>query len=567
VSSRASPYRSESWFAGDGLEPFFQRMALKTQGYSEADFRGRPVIGICNNWNEMSRCHLHFRRLAQAVKQGIWQAGGFPMEFPSMPMGADFARPGGISFMHRNLLAMEIEQTITVNPLDGVVLLGACDETIPGMLMAVASLDIPSIVLPGGPSLNGKWRGLEVGLSSDCNRFYADYKAGELTASEWRDLESVERSPGHCNTMGTASTMGCLAEVMGMALVGSATVPAVDSNRMRIAHAVGQRSVELVKEDLKPTRIMTRPAFDNAIRALSAIAGSTNAVIHLTAIAGRLGVDLPLGRFGELSNDTPVLVNVKPAGEYLMDDFYLAGGVPALLHELSPLLELSAMTVSGLTLGESIANTVTQDRRVIGTLDTPFYGGGGFRVLFGNLAPDGAVLKQSAASSTLLSNSGRAIVFDDYSDYVSRIDDPALDARKEDVLVLRNGGPRGAPGMPELACMNLPRNLLASGVRDMVRISDSRMSGTAFGTVVLHVCPEAWVGGPLAAVRTGDTIRLSATEGRIDLAVSERELRRRLAEWRPSTRSLRGYAGLYAEHVTQANEGCDLDFLRGARAV
>lgn len=558
-------YRSAEWFEAGGIDGFLQRTAMKAEGFSEDDFQGRPVIGICNNWSELTRCHLHFRQLVDAIKRGVWQAGGFPLEFPSMTMGADLARPTGISFMHRNLLAMEVEQTIRAYPIDGVVLLGACDETIPGMLMAVASLDIPSIMLPGGPGLNGKWRGQDVGSSTDTHRLFAEFRAGNISASDWRDLEShTERSSGHCTTMGTASTMACIAEALGIAPSGGAAIPAVDSNRVRLAQYCGQRAVEIVNEDVRPSRILTAEAFDNAIRVLASIAGSTNAVIHLIAMARRIGLDMPLAKFDSLSRDTPVLVDLKPAGRYLMEDFYYAGGVPALLKELSPLLHLDVETISGASVRETIADAQIINRGVIRPLEEPIQSEGGIVVLFGNLAPDGAIIKQTAASPELLVHYGRAVVFESHADLAERLDDPALDVEPDDILVLKNSGPRGAPGMPEWGSIPLPKKILQMGARDMVRISDSRMSGTAFGTAVLHIAPEAAVGGPLAAVRSGDMITLDTPNRRLDLMVPEDEIARRLEEWVPiPARTTRGYTKLYVDHVSQASDGCDFDFLEG----
>ena len=559
------PYRSAHWFEAGGVDGFLQRTAMKVQGFSEQDFQGRPVIGIANNRSDLTRCHQHFNLLVEAVKRGVWQAGGFPLEFPTVTMGADLARPTGISFMHRNLLAMEVEQTIRAYPIDAVVLLGACDETIPGMLMAAASLDVPTIMLPGGPGLNGKWCGEDVGSSTDTHRFYAEYRAGGLSADQWRDLESnIERSPGHCMTMGTASTMAVIAEALGIAPSTSAAIPAVDSNRMRLAQYVGQRAVEVAQQDIRPSRILTMDAFDNAIRVLSSVAGSTNAVIHLLALAARLGLDLPLARFDVLSRETPVLVNLKPAGKYLMEDFYYAGGVPALMNELAPLLHMDAETITGKTVRQAVEGVTVYNRDVIMPFDAPLEPEGGIVVLFGNIAPNGAVLKQTAASPDLLSHEGRAVVFEDHDDLARRLDDPDLDVDPGDVIVLKNGGPKGAPGMPEWGSIPLPRKVLAQGVRDMVRISDSRMSGTAFGTAVLHVSPEVAVGGPLFAVRSGDRIRLDVPNRRLELLVSDAELARRMADWQARPPSvLRGYTRLFIDHVNQAHEGCDFDFLAG----
>ena len=569
MKSESRIYRSAEWFEAGGVDGFLQRTAMKVQGYSEVDFSGRPVVGIANNWSELTRCHLHFRQLVDSIKKGVWQAGGFPLEFPTLTMGADLARPVGISFMHRNLLAMEVEQTIRSYPMDAVVMLGACDETIPGMLLAAASTDIPTVVLPGGPGLNGKWRGEDVGSSTDTHRLYMEYRAGQLSAEDWRELEShIERSPGHCMTMGTASTMACIAEALGIAPSSAAAIPAVDSNRLRLAQYVGGRAVEVAEQDIRPSRILTPAAFENAIRVLSSVAGSTNAVIHLIALARRLGLDLPLAEFDRLSRDTPVLVNLKPAGKYLMEEFYYAGGVPALMAELAPKLRLDAETITGRTVGEAIAGVTAIDRDVIRTIDDPLAPEGGIVVLMGNLAPNGAILKQTAASEELLVHEGRAVVFEDHDDLAAHLDDPDLDVKPDDVLVLKYGGPRGAPGMPEWGNMPVPRKVLATGARDMVRISDSRMSGTAFGTAVLHVSPEAAAGGPLAIVQTGDVIVLDTPNRRLEVMLSDEEIARRLAKWKPrETGPARGYTRLYVDHVNQTHEGCDFDFLCGRSPV
>ena len=558
-------YRSALWFESGGVDGFLQRTALKAQGYSEDEFQGRPIIGICNNWSELTRCHVHFRVLVEAVKRGVWQAGGFPLEFPTMTMGADLARPTGITFMHRNLLAMEVEQTIRTYPIDGVVLLAGCDETIPGMLLAVATLDVPAIMLPGGPGLNGKWHGRDLGSSTDTHLYYAEYRAGRISAEEWRELEShVDRSVGHCMTMGTASTMACLAEALGIAPTGAAAIPAADSNRLRLAERIGERSVALVRDDVRPSRILTDATFENAIRVLAAISGSTNAIVHLIALARRLGLDLPLSKFDTIARSTPVLLDLKPAGQFLMEDFYFAGGVPALMKELAPLLHLDVETITGATVRESIMKLQVENSSVIAPLNKPLQSEGGLAVVFGNLAPSGAVLKQSAASPELLTHTGRAVVFEDHTDLTERLDDPMLDVGPDDVLVLKNGGPRGAPGMPEWGCIPLPRKLLERGTRDMVRISDSRMSGTAFGTAVLHVSPEAAVGGPLAVVRNGDLIQLDTPNRTVNVLLSESELSARLSAWKPNgAKARRGYDRLYIDHVLQAHEGCDFDFLEG----
>jgi L-arabonate dehydrase len=569
LSSETRTYRSAEWFEAGGVDGFLQRTAMKVQGFSENDFTGKPVVGIANNWSELTRCHLHFRGLVEAVKRGVWQAGGFPLEFPTLTMGADLARPVGISFMHRNLMAMEVEQTIRAYPVDSVVMFGACDETIPGMLLAAVSTDIPTVMLPGGPGLNGKWCGEDVGSSTDTHRLYMEYRDGRMSAADWRQLEShIERSPGHCMTMGTASTMACIAEALGIAPTTAAAIPAVDSNRLRLAQYIGHRAVEIAEQDIRPSRILTDAAFENAIRVLSSVAGSTNAVIHLVAIARRLGLDLPLTAFDRISRETPVLVNLKPAGKYLMEDFYYAGGVPALLSQLAPLLRLDAETITGATVGETMKGLSVVNSEVIRSIDTALAPEGGIVVLQGNLAPNGAILKQTAASADLLVHEGRAVVFEDHDDLAARLDDPDLDVGPDDVIVLKYGGPRGAPGMPEWGSIPLPRKVLATGARDMVRISDSRMSGTAFGTAVLHISPEAAVGGPLAIVRSGDIISLDTPNRRLEVRISDEEIARRLAEWQPrATGPKRGYTRLYIDHVNQTHEGCDFDFLEGRSPV
>lgn len=563
MSSSGRTLRSSRWFTGDGIPAFQQRVAMKVQGFADDDFLGRPVIGICNNQSEFTRCHLHFTQLIERVKHGVWRAGGFPLEFPTMTMGADISLPNGISFMHRNLLAMEVEQTIRAYPMDGVVLLGSCDETIPGMLMAVASLDFPAVMLPGGPGLNGHWRGECVGSSTDCHRLNADLRGGKLSRQDWHDLEThIERSPGHCTTMGTASTMACIAEALGMAPLGSAAIPAVDANRLHMATFAGERAVELVRSDTRPSHILTASAFENAIRMLATTAGSTNAVIHLLALAKRVGVDLVLADFDRISRETPVLLNLKPSGDYLMEDFFYAGGVPALMKELSPLLDLEAQTVGGVTLREGVKDAEVADSKVIASLDKPFQAEGGIAVLRGNLAPAGAILKQTAATPGLLTHTGRAVVFEDHDDMLDRLEDPALDVSPDDILLLKGGGPKGAPGMPEWGSIPIPSKLLRAGVRDMVRVSDSRMSGTAFGTIVLHVTPESAIGGPLAAVQTGDQVCLDIRTRGLSVLIEDRELQRRMHEWRPpASRAERGYPSLYVDHVLQADQGCDFDFL------
>lgn len=563
-SGAAPGFRSQRWFGAGGMEGFLQRSAMRVQGFDEGTFEGRPVIGICNNWSELTRCHLHFREMAEAVKRGIWQAGGFPREFPSMSLGADLMET---PFMHRNLLAMEVEQTIRTNPLDAVVLMAACDDTIPAMLMAVASLDIPALVLPGGPALNGRWRGEDVGSSTDCHRYYSEYRAGRMSAADWRTLEShVEHSAGHCSTMGTASTMACIAEGLGMALPGSAAIPAVDSRRTRMAQTAGRCAVDLARAGLRPSAILTAKAFDNAVRVFAAVAGSTNAVVHLQAIAGRLGYSVPLNRLDELMATTPVLANVKPCGHYLMEDFFEAGGVPTLMKALGSLIHKDPRTVTGQAVESNLESATVLSSDIIRSIGDPAVPGPSLVVLRGNLAPEGAVLKAAAASRHLLRHEGPAVVFESYPDFLRRVDDPDLIVGSDSVIVIRGMGPRGSSrsGVDCLGTLTLPEKLLRQGIRDMVRVTDGRMSGTAYGTVILHASPEAAAGGPLAVVKDGDVISLDVPERRIDVRVSDREWARRMSQVSPPPLETgRGYTRLYLEHVEPFGKGADFDFLTG----
>jgi L-arabonate dehydrase len=561
--------RSSEWFDRRDLDGFLHRSWLKSTGVGDETFRGRPVIGICNSWSELVNCNVHLRGLAQAVKRGVLQAGGFPLEFPVMSLGESLMKP--TTMLYRNLMAMDVEESIRSYPLDGVVLLTGCDKTNPASIMGAASADIPAIVVTGGPMLNGRWRGRELGSCSDCWHYHEELRAGRITEVEFEEIEnSMSRSNGHCMTMGTASTMACVTEALGLTLPGGAAIPAVDSRRAQVAEAAGRKIVELVERDVKPSDILTRPAFENAIRVLHAISGSTNAILHLIAYAGRVGVDLPLGLFDELCGSTPWLVNLKPAGEHLMEDFYYAGGMPAVMAQIADLLDLGALTVTGKTLGENLDETPTEivDRDVIRPADDPLEASGSLVVLQGSLCPDGAVMKISAADPRLLQHEGRAVVFEDIHDLAARVDDEDLEIDEDSVMVLRNGGPVGAPGMPEWGHLPIPAKLLKRGVTDLLRISDARMSGTSYGAVVLHVAPESAVGGPLALVETGDRIRLDVQERRLDLLVDEQELERRREVWEPPERKdERGYRWLYEDHVLQANEGCDFDFLRGRSPV
>jgi dihydroxy-acid dehydratase len=557
--------RSAEWFDRRDLDGFLHRSWLKSTGVTNEAFRDRPVIGICNSWSELVNCNVHLRGLAAAVKRGVLQAGGFPLEFPVMSLGESLMKP--TTMLYRNLMAMDVEESIRSYPLDGVVLLTGCDKTNPASIMGMASANVPSIVVTGGPMLNGHWRGKELGSCSDCWHYHEELRAGRISESEFEEIENaMSRSNGHCMTMGTASTMACVTEALGLTLPGGAAPPAVDARRVQLAEAAGRQIVALVERDLKPADIITREAFENAIRVLHAISGSTNAILHLIAYAGRVDVDLPLDLFDELCASTPWLVNLKPAGEFLMEDFYYAGGLPAVMAEISDLLHLDALTVTGQTVGENLAAAPTEivDDGVIRPRSRPLDTGGSLVVLRGSLCPDGAVMKISAADPRLLRHEGRAVVFEDIHDLAARVDEPDLDVDADSVMVLRNAGPVGAPGMPEWGHLPIPAKLLRQGVDDLLRISDARMSGTSYGAVVLHIAPESAVGGPLALVEDGDLIRLDVEERRLDLVVDEPELAQRRAEWSPpEQKDERGYRRLYEDRVLQANEGCDFDFLRG----
>ena len=542
------------------------RSWMRSQGFTPEVFDGRPVIGIATTWSELAPCNVHLHRVAESVKRGVWQEGGFPLEFPAMALGETLLRP--TAMLYRNLLAMEAEELFRANPLDGVVLLSGCDKTTPGLLMAAASVGLPAIMVTGGPKLNGKYQGADVGSGTAVWRWEEDLLAGRMTQEECAFAEGcMSRSDGHCMTMGTASTMASMAEALGMQLPYSATWPAVDSRRYETAQRAGQVIDDLEDAGLTPAQIMTREAFENAIRVNAAIGGSTNAVIHLLAIAGRLGIELSLDDFDALAQDVPTLVNLQPNGTYLMEDFCYAGGLPAVMRELGEggLLNTGAITVTGKTAGENVQDAPCWNREVIHAMDAPFQPPGtGTAVLRGNLAPDGAVIKQSAASAHLLKHRGRALVFDSPEAYYAVVADPDLDADENTVLVIRYCGPKGYPGMPEVSNVPLPKKLLLRGVRDMVRICDGRMSGTAYGTVVLHVSPEAAAGGPLALVRTGDWITLDVPSRTLTLEVPDDELGRRHGEWTPPPPpASRGWTWLYTQHVQQASSGADLDFLLG----
>jgi L-arabonate dehydrase len=564
----AHPLRSRNWFGRNDLDGFVHRSWLKAEGFSDAVFDGRPVVGIANSWSELTNCNAHLRQVADAVKRGVWSAGGFPLEFPTISLGEVLMKPTTMLF--RNLMAMDVEECIRAYPLDAVVLLSGCDKTTPAMLMGAASADVPAVMVTGGPMLRGKWRTEELGSGTDAWRLWAERRAGRLSDEELCEAEScMSRSSGHCMVMGTASTMASVAEALGMTLPGNAAIPAPDARRLAMAEMAGRGAVEMaLAGGPKPSQILTAQAFDNAIRADMAIGGSTNAIIHLAAIAGRAGVELPLKRFDDLSKTTPFLVNLRPSGKYLMEDFFYAGGLPVVLKELLPLLHGGALTVNGRSIADNVREAKCFDEDVIRPLDMPLAREGGTVILFGNLCPDGAVLKQSAASPHLLTHRGRAVVFEDHADLHRRIDDESLPIDENSVLVLKQVGPRGAPGMPEWGAAPIPSRLLRRGVKDMVRISDARMSGTSYGTVVLHVAPESAVGGPLALVRDGDEIELDVPGRRLTLRVGDDELARRRAAWKPRPAHFsRGYGKLFLDHVLQANEGCDFDYLRGRSPV
>lgn len=545
---------------------FIHRSWMKSQGLPDDVFDGRPVIGICNTWSEITPCNAGLREIAEHVKRGVWEAGGLPLEFPAISLGETQMRPTAMLF--RNLLAMDVEESIRGNPIDGVVLLGGCDKTTPGQLMGAASVDLPTVVISSGPMLNGKFRGKDIGSGTDVWKFSEAVRAGEMTLPDFMSAESgMSRSPGTCMTMGTASTMACIVEAMGMSLPYNATIPAVDARRRTMSHETGRAIVRMVHEGRTMSQVVTRASFENALRVHAAIGGSTNAVVHLLALAGRLGIPLSLEDFDVLSRDVPLLVDLQPSGRFLMEDLHYAGGLPAVMKALEPFLEPTALTVTGAPISAQYTQAEVWNAEVIRPLDAPVKADSGIWVLRGNLAPGGAVMKPSAASPELCSHTGKAVVFETIEDFRARIDDPDLDVDETSILVLKGCGPKGYPGMPEVGNMPLPTKLLEKGVKDMVRISDARMSGTAFGTVILHVSPESDAGGPLAIVQNGDVITLDGPGRALNLAISDAELQSRLTVWRanqPPPKYTRGYAKLYIDHVLQADQGCDLDFLVGA---
>ena len=556
-------FRSAGWFGLEDRDGFLHRSWMKNQGLPQHLFDGRPVIGICNTWSELTPCNGHFRELADHVKRGVYEAGGFPLEFPVMSLGETLMRPTTMLF--RNLVSMDVEESIRGNPMDGVVLLAGCDKTTPALLMGAASCDLPALMVSGGPMLNGKFQGRDIGSGTDVWKFSEDVRRGAMKMCEFMEAETcMSRSEGHCMTMGTASTMACVVEALGIGLPTNAAIPAVDSRRYVLAHMAGRRIVEMVHEDLKMSKVLTRAAFENAIRVVGAIGGSTNAVLHLLAIAGRVGVDLTLADWDVLGRDVPCLVNLMPSGKFLMEDFYYAGGLPAVIRELGSLIHGEALTVNGKTMGENVAEAPCYNRDVVRAFGEPLRASSGIAVLRGNLCPEGAVIKPSAATPKLMNHRGRAVVFEDIEEFHVRVNDPALEIDPTCVMVLKNCGPRGYPGMPEVGNMPLPPKILKMGITDMVRISDARMSGTAFGTVALHLSPEAAAGGLLGLVQNGDIIELDVDARRLHLDISESETARRREGWKPPPPVIqRGYYRLYHEHVMQADRGADLDFLVG----
>jgi dihydroxy-acid dehydratase len=564
ASHRKKPeeLRSHKWYGAQDLRAFGHRSRTLQTGFTREDFAGKPVIAIVNTWSDINQCHAHFRVRAEEIKRGIWQAGGFPLEMPVITLSEPFMKPSPL--MYRNLLAMETEELLRSYPVDAAVLMGGCDKTTPALIMGATSANLPAIYMPAGPMLRGNWHGEPLGSGTDTWKYWAEFRAGTINDKELAEVEEgIARSPGHCMVMGTASTMTSIAEVLGLTLPGAASIPAADSNHARMASNSGRRIVEMAWEDLKPSDILTAKSFDNAIITAQALSGSTNALIHLIAMAGRAGVKLDLERFDAIARKTPVLANIRPAGQkYLMEDFYYAGGLRALLNEIRDLLNVDCLTVNGKTLGENIEGAKIYNPDVIRPRANAMAQDGGLAVLRGNLAPDGAVIKPLAAEPHLLKHTGRAVVFKNYNDMAARIDDPKLDIDENCVIVLQNGGPLGAPGMPEWGQLPIPKKLLEKGVRDMVRISDSRMSGTSYGCCVLHVAPESFVGGPLAFVRDGDMIELDVAARKLEMKVSDAELAKRRAGWKQAPpHYTRGFGALYEQRVTQANLGCDFDFL------
>jgi dihydroxy-acid dehydratase len=566
VRKRPEDLRSYRWYGIGDRKTFDHRSRTAQMGYDKSDYAGKPVIAIINTWSDINPCHAHFRARAEEVKRGVWQAGGFPVEMPAITLSEPFQKPS--TMMYRNFLAMETEELLRSYPADGCVLMGGCDKTTPALVMGALSMGLPTIYLPAGPMLRGNWHGQVLGSGSDSRKYWQELRAGTITENDWEEIEEgIARSFGHCMTMGTASTMTSAVEALGLTLPGAASIPAADSHHAKMATATGKRAVELVWEDATPKTLLSASSFDNAVTCVVACGGSTNSVIHLIAMARRAGVPLDLDRFESISKKTPVIANLRPSGKYLMEDFYYAGGLPALLGSIKDLLDLNAKTVSGKTLGDNLQGAKIYNPEVILSRDKPVLPSGGLAILRGNLAPDGAVVKPAATEKRLWKHTGRAVVFEDYNDLQARIDDPKLDVDADCVIVLKNAGPVGAPGMPEWE-VPIPKKLLQAGVRDMVRISDARMSGTAFGCCVLHVAPESFIGGPLAFVKDGDRIELDIERRRLQLLIDDAEMMKRKRAWKaPARKFERGYGALFSQHIKQANEGCDFDFLEGTAAT
>jgi len=555
--------RSYRWLGKNDLRSFGHRSRLQQLGYDRADWVGKPVIGIVNTWSDINACHGHLRARAEDVKRGVYQAGGFPIELPAMSLAEPIVKPS--TMMYRNFLAMECEELLRSHPIDGAVLMGGCDKTTPGLIMGAISMGLPAIYVPAGPMLRGNWRGNPLGSGSDAWKYWDEKRAGRIGDAEWNEIEGgIARSFGTCMVMGTAATMMAITEALGLALPGASSIPAPDANHPRMCAAAGRRVVEMVWEDLTPDRVLTPAAFDNAIRVHMALGGSTNAIIHVIAMARRAGIALDMQRFDDISRQVPVIANITPSGKYLMEDFYFAGGLRALMSRMKDMLDLSCLTVTGGTLGEAIANGKVHIPDVIHGLDAPLYPEGATAVLTGNLAPRGCVMKPAAAEKRFLAHRGRAIAFENYDHMAREVERDDLDVTPDRILVLKNGGPKGGPGMPEWGQLPIPKKLIEAGVRDMLRISDARMSGTSYGACILHVAPESYVGGPLAFVATGDEIEVDVASRKIHLHVGDDEMARRRAAWQPPPpRFLRGYGAMYAEHIGQADEGCDFDFLAG----
>ena len=559
--------RSQRWFGATDLRSFGHRSRMLQMGYERADFTGKPIVGIINTWSDINPCHQHFRERVEHVKRGVWQAGGFPIELPALSLSENFVKP--TTMLYRNLLAMEVEELLRQHPVDGAVLMGGCDKTTPGTVMGGISMDLPMIFLPAGPMMRGHFGGTILGSGSDVWKYWAEKEAGNITTQQWNDMEAgIARSAGTCMTMGTASTMTAITEALGLSLPGSASIPAADADHPRMAGACGRRIVEMIWEDLKPSDILDRRSIDNALVVHNALAGSTNAMIHLVAMAGRAGIPVKLTEFDEFAQRVPVIANLRPSGQWLMEDFHIAGGIRALMARLSPLLRLDARSVTGGTIGDGLAGMKVFNDDVIRPLDRPIVAMGGTAILYGNLAPDGCVIKPPAADPRFLNHTGPALVFDSYDAMNAAVNDLDLDVTPDHVMILRNAGPIGGPGMPEWGMLPIPKVLLRQGVRDMVRISDARMSGTSYGACILHVAPESAAGGPLAAVRDGDLITVDVPGRRIHLHLDDAEIAARVKAFRPPDRVYpRGYNRLFAQHVRQAHEGCDFDFLEGAGGI